>query len=111
MLHRDNGKLVWMQLRDHTTGTEGAPDLQIAVSKRDCAERGFNIAQLLVPELQQSQVEDQWAGLRPATPDGLPVLGETPLPNFSLATGHFRNGILLAPVTAQLSPSARRCRA
>ncbi len=47
VLHRDNGKLVWMQLRDHTSGTEGAPDLQIAVSKRDCAERGFNIAKLL----------------------------------------------------------------
>ncbi len=47
VLHRDNGKLVWMQLRDHTTGVEGSPDLQIAVSKRDCAERGFNIAKLL----------------------------------------------------------------
>lgn len=47
MLHRDNGKLVWMQLRDHTTGVEGAPDLQIAVSKRDCAERGFSIAKLI----------------------------------------------------------------
>lgn len=47
MLHRDNGKLVWMQLRDHTTGVEGAPDLQIAVSKRDCAERGFNLAKLV----------------------------------------------------------------
>jgi lysyl-tRNA synthetase class 2 len=46
MLHRDNGKLVWMQLRDHTTGVEGSADLQIAVSKRDCAERGFNIAKL-----------------------------------------------------------------
>ncbi|MBX3353566.1 MAG: lysine--tRNA ligase [Phycisphaeraceae bacterium] len=47
VLHRDNGKLVWMQLRDHTTGSEGSTDLQIAVSKRDCAERGFNIAKLL----------------------------------------------------------------
>lgn len=47
VLHRDNGKLVWMQLRDHTTGFEGSADLQIAVSKRDCAERGFNIAKLL----------------------------------------------------------------
>ena len=47
VLHRDNGKLVWMQLRDHTTGVEGSADLQIAVSKRDCAERGFNIAKLL----------------------------------------------------------------
>jgi lysyl-tRNA synthetase class 2 len=47
MLHRDNGKLVWMQLRDHTTGVEQSPDLQIAVSKRDCAERGFDLAKLV----------------------------------------------------------------
>jgi glycine oxidase len=38
--------------------------------------------------------------LRPGTPDGLPVLGRGPLPGLFLATGHFRNGILLAPVTA-----------
>jgi glycine oxidase len=62
----------------------------------------FDAAQTLMPELQPSQIEDQWAGLRPATPDGLPILGPTPVPNFSLATGHFRNGILLAPATAQL---------
>lgn len=41
MLHRDNGKLVWINLRDHTG------DLQIAVSKRDCEEAGFNLAKLV----------------------------------------------------------------
>jgi len=40
MLHRDNGKLVWMNLRDHTG------DLQIAVSKRDCDETGFRLAKI-----------------------------------------------------------------
>jgi len=40
MLHRDNGKLVWMNLRDHTG------DLQVAVSKRDCDEPGFSVAKL-----------------------------------------------------------------
>lgn len=43
-----------------------------------------------------------WAGLRPDTPDHLPVLGFWELENLVLATGHFRNGILLAPITAQL---------
>jgi glycine oxidase len=46
---------------------------------------------------------DQWAGLRPATPDELPLLGR--LPNTAhqfLATGHYRNGILLAPATAHV---------
>lgn len=56
----------------------------------------------LVPELAASEVEDQWIGLRPQTRDGLPILGSTPLKNFYVATGHYRNGILLAPITAKL---------
>ena len=43
-----------------------------------------------------------WAGLRPYTEDHLPILGAGPLPGLFLATGHFRNGILLAPITARL---------
>src|SRR5690606_6142892 len=39
MLHRDNGKLVWMNLRDFSRES-----LQVAVSKRDCTERGFGVA-------------------------------------------------------------------
>ena len=46
--------------------------------------------------------ETAWAGLRPGTPDGLPILGPSPLQGFLLATGHFRNGILLAPLTGRL---------
>jgi glycine oxidase len=42
------------------------------------------------------------AGLRPGTPDGLPILGATPTPGYFVATGHFRDGILLAPVTAKI---------
>jgi len=42
-----------------------------------------------------------WAGLRPDTLDHLPVLGYGKLENLILATGHFRHGILLAPITAQ----------
>jgi glycine oxidase len=40
------------------------------------------------------------AGLRPGTPDNAPVIGPTELPGLVLATGHFRAGVLLAPVTA-----------
>jgi len=43
-----------------------------------------------------------WAGLRPDTPDHLPILGRGDIQNLLFATGHFRNGILLAPITAQL---------
>jgi glycine oxidase len=56
-----------------------------------------------VPELSQAAVERVWAALRPATPDGRPVIGPAPgLPNLIVATGHNRVGILLAPVTAEL---------
>jgi glycine oxidase len=54
----------------------------------------------LLPALENAAFLRAWSGLRPGTPDGLPVLGRGPLPGLYLATGHFRNGILLAPVTA-----------
>ncbi|MBW4538967.1 MAG: glycine oxidase ThiO [Myxacorys chilensis ATA2-1-KO14] len=53
----------------------------------------------LYPELKQFPVQETWWGFRPATPDELPVLGESPYRNLTLAVGHYRNGILLAPVT------------
>jgi glycine oxidase len=54
----------------------------------------------LVPELRNAKILESWAGLRPGTPDGLPILGATPTPGYYVATGHFRDGILLAPITA-----------
>jgi glycine oxidase len=55
-----------------------------------------------VPELQNAKILEDWAGLRPGTPDSLPILGATTTPGYYVATGHFRDGILLAPVTAQV---------
>lgn len=60
-----------------------------------------DIAASLLPEIAYAPQLEAWAGLRPATPDGLPLLGPIPgQPNRFLATGHYRNGILLAPATA-----------
>ena len=57
----------------------------------------------LVPALAQAEFVESWAGLRPATADGLPILGFTPSqPRYVVANGHFRNGILLAPATARV---------
>jgi glycine oxidase len=56
----------------------------------------------MLPALQETRVLEDWAGLRPGTPDGLPILGETPTPGYYVATGHFRDGILLAPITASV---------
>ena len=56
----------------------------------------------IVPSISDCEIIESWSGLRPDTPDHLPVIGESGIRNLSLATGHFRNGILLAPVTAEL---------
>jgi glycine oxidase len=56
----------------------------------------------LVPKLGNARILEAWAGLRPGTPDGLPILGATMTPGYFVATGHFRDGILLAPVTARV---------
>ncbi len=56
----------------------------------------------MVPSLADADVVEAWAGFRPDTDDHLPVLGPCEIANLFLATGHFRNGILLAPVTAEL---------
>lgn len=59
-------------------------------------------AEQLCPQLAQHAVQTAWVNFRPATPDRLPLLGPTPIAGFYLATGHFRNGVLLAPMTAQV---------
>ncbi len=55
-----------------------------------------------LPGLADAALLETWAGLRPGTPDGLPYLGPTPVEGYVLACGHYRNGILLAPITAFL---------
>jgi glycine oxidase len=54
----------------------------------------------ILPELGEGLIHHSWTGLRPATPDKLPILGADSLPGVFIATGHFRSGILLAPATA-----------
>lgn len=56
----------------------------------------------LVPALGEGRIHESWVGLRPGTPDGLPFIGGTPLKQYFVATGHFRSGILLAPITARI---------
>ena len=56
----------------------------------------------LAPGLEKARIEETWAGLRPDTPDHLPIVGPTDREGLLIATGHFRSGILLAPITAQL---------
>ncbi len=77
-------------------------------------ERGFDLsltvgavgdliedARRLVPALEEYVVDETAVGLRPGSPDNGPIVGTTGLDGLLLATGHYRNGILLAPVTAE----------
>lgn len=75
---------------DQSTTDEGAKQLLATAAE-------------IAPVLSSLDIADQWTGLRPFAEDGLPVLGQIPgVENLFAATAHFRNGILLAPVTAKL---------
>jgi len=57
----------------------------------------------MVPDLRAAPIQDTWSGLRPGTDDGEPIIGADPdVDALFYATGHFRNGILLAPITARV---------
>jgi glycine oxidase len=63
----------------------------------------FTIGLRLVPSLAEAAVVSMWAGLRPGTPDGRPYIGPVPgMSGLIAATGHFRCGLTLAPVTARI---------
>jgi glycine oxidase len=69
---------------------------QVLQSLLDAANR-------LLPGLKGAEIEHQWMGFRPGSPDGLPFLGAVPAKQgLWVATGHYRNGVALAPITAQL---------
>ena len=58
-------------------------------------------ARRLIPSLEEYELVDITTGLRPGSPDNAPIVGRTGIAGLLMATGHFRNGILLAPLTAQ----------
>jgi len=83
----------------------GATVEEAGFDKRTVPEtiQGMHRAALrMIPALGQGRILENWAGLRPGTPDDLPILGATATPGYFVATGHFRDGILLAPITAQI---------
>jgi glycine oxidase len=59
-------------------------------------------AAALWPPIAEAEILESWTGLRPASSDSLPLIGPSLDPNCWIATGHFRNGILLAPATAKV---------
>jgi glycine oxidase len=71
----------------------------ISVSREACS-RLISAAACIVPALAEWEISEVWAGLRPRTPDGAPVLGATAIEGLYVAGGQFRNGILFAPAVA-----------
>ena len=83
----------------------GATVEYVGFDKRTTAggvEKILSAAIELAPGLANARIEETWAGLRPDSPDHLPILGPTDLDGLLIATGHFRSGILLTPITARL---------
>ena len=68
----------------------------------DTVQRLQHAAARVAPAIGQMRIHEVWAGLRPGSPDDLPILGPTSLPGYFTATGHYRDGILLAPITAHV---------
>lgn len=75
----------------------------VVATTAEATRRLLECAIRVVPALAGAEIQGFQVGLRPATPDGLPVIGADPAtPGLHFATGHFRNGVLLAPETAEL---------
>ena len=93
MVPRDDGRVL-----------VGSTEEEVGFDKGNTAEAIAELRALavaLVPDLQQALLERAWAGLRPASYDGLPYLGRLPeLENVFVAAGHFRSGLHLSPATA-----------
>jgi glycine oxidase len=100
------GERAYLVPRENNLTFVGATVEDVGFRKRTTVEAIRRLrrgAEALVPGLRLARMASTWAGLRPGSPDGLPMLGRLPgWSNVWVATGHFRNGILLAPITGKL---------
>jgi len=102
------GEHAYLVPRDDGTYVLGAT----MEERRDTAPTAGGVYELVrdmsevVPGVLELEIEAVLGGLRPATPDNLPAIGRGGVENLVWATGHFRNGILLTPVTAELVAAA-----
>jgi glycine oxidase len=99
------GERIYLVPRNDGRIVAGATVEYAGFDKRTTAggiEKILSAAIDLVPGLANAHIEETWAGLRPDSPDHLPILGPTDTEGLLMATGHFRSGILLTPITARL---------
>jgi glycine oxidase len=97
------GRSVYLVPRDHGELVLGATVEELGYDTRVTAGGVYELlraAHALVPGISELPIAEVRAGLRPGSPDNAPVIGPTALPGLIAATGHFRNGVLLTPITA-----------
>jgi glycine oxidase len=92
LVPRDDGRLLIGATVEHVGFDERVTAAGLAAL--------LDAALAAAPSLGSFAVSETWAGLRPGTPDGRPAIGPCGIEGLVMATGHYRNGILLAPVTA-----------
>jgi glycine oxidase len=100
-----HGFSVYLVPRDSGELVIGATQEELGSDTRVTAGGVWELlrdARTLVPGITEFELAEAVAGLRPGTPDNAPILGPAQLPGLVLATGHFRSGVLLAPVTADI---------
>ena len=98
LIPRSENRVLVGATIEHVGFTEGTTE-QALRELRAAANR-------IVPALGEAELLEQWYGFRPGTPDDLPILGaDSTVSGLVYATGHYRNGILLAPITAEIITS------
>jgi glycine oxidase len=105
VLRSENGYIVPRGMESPQTVVVGSTLENAGYEKRVTSggiEKILSAANEIVAELAGAEIVETWSGLRPGTPDQLPILGPTDIEGLVIATGHYRNGILLAPITAKL---------
>ena len=105
VLRSGHGYLVPRGMQSPQTVVVGSTVENAGYEKRITSggmEKLLTAANEMVPELSKAEIVETWCGLRPGTPDQLPILGPAEIDGLLFATGHYRNGILLAPITAKL---------
>jgi glycine oxidase len=99
------GSSVYLVPRESGELVIGATQEELGTDTRVTAGGVWELlrdARTIVPGITELELAEAVAGLRPGTPDNAPLLGPSALPGLVLATGHFRAGVLLAPVTADV---------
>jgi glycine oxidase len=105
VLRSERGYLVPRGVESPQTVVVGSTTEKAGYEKRVTAggiEKILMTAHELAPALMNAEIVETWCGLRPGSPDQLPILGPVDIEGLVFATGHYRNGILLAPITAKL---------